>query len=77
MTFEDLNDSIKRVSYDGPWAFMRLLQESQIIPARQSNVFRVTFTSLGRKSTWEITAESANNPFRDPIISSYRAPESL
>lgn len=77
MVFEDLNDSIKRVSFDGPWAFLRLLQESEINPTRQSNVYRVTFSSLGRKSTWEVTAQSANNPFRDQVIAQYRAPESL
>ena len=36
MTFEDLNDSIKRVTYDGPWALLRLLDESTISQTRRS-----------------------------------------
>lgn len=77
MMFEDLNDSIKRVSFDGPWAFMRLLQESEVSPTRRSNVYQITFQTLGRKSTWEVTAKSANNPFRDQVIDNYRCPEAL
>ncbi|MCG8671489.1 MAG: type VI secretion system membrane subunit TssM [Pseudomonadales bacterium] len=77
MSFEDLNDSMKRVNYDGPWAFFRLLQESQISPTRRSNVYHVTFSTLGRKSTWEVTAKSSNNPFKSNAISQYRCPETL
>ncbi|MCG8317133.1 MAG: type VI secretion system membrane subunit TssM [Pseudomonadales bacterium] len=75
--FEDLNDSIKRVNYDGPWAFFRLLQESRVDTTRRSNVYRVTFSTLGRNSTWEVTAKSSINPFKSNAISQYRCPETL
>ena len=77
MSFEDLNDSIKRVNYDGPWAFFRLLQESNVEATRRSNVYRVTFSTLGRKATWEVTAKSSTNPFKSNAISRYRCPETL
>ncbi|OUS04758.1 hypothetical protein A9Q81_05660 [Gammaproteobacteria bacterium 42_54_T18] len=77
MTFEDLNDSIKRVTYDGPWALLRLLDESTISQTRRSNVYHVTFSTLGRKATWQVTARSVNNPFQSQSISRYRCPEAL
>ena len=77
MSFEDLNDSIKRVSYDGPWAFFRLLQDSSVQPTRRSNVYHVTFSTLGREATWEVTAKSSTNPFKSNAISRYRCPENL
>ncbi|PIE41149.1 MAG: type VI secretion system membrane subunit TssM [Gammaproteobacteria bacterium] len=77
MSFEDLNDSIKRVNYDGPWAFFRLLQDSPVSATRRSNVYRITFSTLGRKSVWEVTAKSSNNPFKTNAIAQYRCPETL
>jgi len=77
MTFEDLNDSIKRATFDGPWAFFRLLDESTVSQTRRSNVYHVTFSILGRKSTWQVTAKSVNNPFQSKAISRYRCPEGL
>jgi len=77
MIFEDLNDSIKRVTYDGPWAFFRLLDESSVAQTRRSNVYHVTFSTLGRKAIWQITAKSVNNPFQSKAISRYRCPETL
>ncbi|OUS30179.1 hypothetical protein A9Q99_06785 [Gammaproteobacteria bacterium 45_16_T64] len=77
MIFEDLNDSIKRVTYDGPWAFFRLMDESTVSQTRRSNVYHVTFATLGRNATWQVTAKSINNPFQSKAISRYRCPEAL
>lgn len=77
MIFEDLNDSIKRVTYDGPWALFRLLDESTVSQTRRSNVYHVTFSTLGRKATWQVNAKSINNPFQSKAISRYRCPENL
>ncbi len=78
MVFEDLNNAIKRVNYEGPWAFFRLLSDpgTKISQSRRSSHY-VTFQTLGRKATWIVIPESSINPFGDDALYTYRCPESL
>lgn len=84
--FEDLNDSSFDQSYTGPWAWFRLMDDSDIKQTSQSNVYLITFsvggnrndnTSSARKITYEGKATSIHNPFRNELLSSFRCPESI
>lgn len=74
--FEDDSGARLATTFDGPWAWFRLLDKAQV-EARSRDVALVTFQERGRKSTWELHAETVSNPFIDNRIGQFRCPSSL
>lgn len=88
--FEDLNEEEHSASFEGPWAWFRLLSQSTLVKTEKSNVYLVTYgiTSHAKRSdsssastkheiTYKIKAKSVNNPFNNNLLSSFRCPENI
>jgi len=61
----------------GPWAWFRVLDDSNISPAERPEHFNVTFSLGGRSATYELVARSAFNPFQSTALTRFACPESL
>lgn len=68
---------VSSVSHIGPWAFFRLLDQSQVSGGGLSDRFTVTFNVGGRTATFELRANSVMNPFTLPELRQFRCPGSL
>ena len=89
--FEDLNEELHSVAYDGPWALFKLKDRSNLQKTRKSNVYLATYTvneeipqGAGlkpkikqHKAIYEIKAKSVNNPFGKNLLGSFRCPETI
>lgn len=65
------------IKKDGPWAWFRLLDEAQVTRSSLSDRFNVTFQVGGRSATFELRANSVNNPFSLASLERFRCPASL
>ena len=85
MTFEDLNGTEYDRSFQGPWAWFRMLDSSFVEKTSQSTTFLVTFTAGdergtqrdAHKITYEVKTKSADSPFRRDLLTSFSIPESI
>lgn len=93
MIFEDLDEVQHSRSFDGPWAWFKLLNQSKISKTKKSNVYLITYNvSAAKKSTselsplrnsveheitYQIKAKSVNNPLKNNLLSSFRLPENI
>jgi type VI secretion system protein ImpL len=83
LLFEDLKEASFDKIYTGPWVLFHMLDDAIIKPTGQSNTYSITFSVTGstpkdvHKILYEGRANSANNPFRSDLLSSFRCPESL
>ena len=81
--FEDLNGSVYDRAYTGPWAWFRLMDNSDIKATTQSNVYLITFSTgsgggaTPRKIVYEGKATSIHNPFKNDLLGAFRCPESI
>jgi len=81
--FQDLNDRLIDTTYTGPWAWFRLMDNSDIEKTNSSNVYRLTFkvSDGGGNQLHDIEylakAKSINNPLRRDWLSSFRCPNTL
>lgn len=81
--FEDLSYDSSSTTYEGPWAWFRLLDASSLRRTQGSNVYRVSFAVKphGRieahKAEFDIKAKSVDNPFSSNLLSAFRCPEAL
>ena len=87
IVFEDLSENLHEKTYEGPWAWFRLQQESKLIKTKQANVFLVNYSVkdwaenktaiIKRNIQYLIKAKSVNNPFSENLLGSFRCPENL
>ncbi len=91
--FEDLNEKQHTKTFDGPWAWFKLLDRSILSKTEKSNVYLITYDILADKPdageapspelpvkheiTYEIKAKSINNPLENDLLSSFRLPENI
>ncbi len=61
----------------GPWAWFRLLDGSQMRATNISERYEVTFEIDGYYSTYDLTARSAFNPFSLSQLRNFRCPEKI
>jgi type VI secretion system protein ImpL len=62
---------------DGPWALLRLFDTAQLVPSGQPDQLRATFAGGGGTATFEVRANSVNNPFTLTALHSFRCPPRL
>ena len=74
--FEDLGGVQLSKTKEGPWAWFKLLDEAEISVQSEDRAL-VTFTFSGRKSSWEIRADSVVNPFVKVQLDRFRCPQAL
>lgn len=75
--FDGFGKARKVRDYEGPWAWFRLLQKSNVVKTKTSNVYSVTYRLGNQKAHFQIKAKSVNNPFKSRVISNFRCPETL
>jgi len=88
--FEDLDEVQHSTTFEGPWAWFRLLSQSTLVKTEKSNVYLVTYsmtntvkqtdapgTRVKHQITYQIKAKSVNNPFNNNLLSSFRCPETI
>ena len=61
----------------GPWSFFRLLDEAGMSPSTTPEKFQTRFELDDRWAEYEISANSAFNPFNLPELRSFRCPDQL
>jgi type VI secretion system protein ImpL len=74
--FEDGSGMRLSSSREGPWAWFRILDNADL-NATAADRLVATFKSAGRKSSWEIRADSVVNPFMMEQLEQFRCPGSL
>lgn len=87
--FESLNEQQFSKTYEGPWAWFRLLDNSSLRKTSNSSIYQVTFgiddglvstnatSSPTHSITYEIKVKSVNNPFNRNLLGSFRCPERI
>ena len=65
------------VEKDGPWALLRLLDTAKISPSPQPDKFRIVFNGGGGAASFELNANSVNNPFTLAALRNFRCPTKL
>jgi type VI secretion system protein ImpL len=91
--FEDLNNQQHSKTFEGPWAWFRLLDQSELSKTTSSNVYLVSYvisdarrgqselspmrTLNEHKITYQIKTKSIHNPLQNNLLSSFRCPERI
>ncbi|MEO1082177.1 MAG: type VI secretion system membrane subunit TssM [Pseudomonadota bacterium] len=63
-------------SFEGSWAWFRLLDASDVV-SRTGDIAVASFEHRGRQSSWELHAQSVSNPFLAEQLASFRCRERL
>ena len=61
----------------GPWAWFKVLDQSNIVSTSRPERYQVTFDIGGRKARYELFASSTKNPFRLKELTQFRCVEKL
>ena len=64
-------------SHDGVWAWLKILNESNLTATNDIKQFNLTFSLDGNSIKYKLTATEAINPFIPNIINSFRCPDEL
>lgn len=65
------------MTVEGPWAWFRLLERSDLTPAGSPERFNLRLRVDGLSVSYELRASSAFNPFRARVLSGFSLPERL
>ena len=77
VVFEDLNETVNRLEFEGDWAWFRLLDASELVSTADPREFKLTFNERGRKANFRLIAGSSVNPFDQSLLRNYRLKRSL
>jgi len=81
VVFEDLEGNNHEKSFEGPWAWLRLQDQSKVSKTKQSNIYLVEYRVDGSGSQHSmqflIKAKSINNPFSQNVLGSFKCPENI
>lgn len=76
LIFERIGAGEFSIVKDGPWAWFKMLDDSNL-GRRRSDQALVTFSTAGLKARYKILASSVNNPFTNSELSKFRCPNQL
>ena len=65
------------ITLDGPWAWFRLLQQSELSNAGSPDRFTLRLRVEGASISYELRANSAFNPFNNRLVAGFSLPERL
>ncbi len=65
------------ITLDGPWAWFRLLEQSQLTPSESPDRFNLRLRVGDAGISYELRASSAFNPFKSPAVSGFTLPVRL
>ena len=77
LEFRDRQGATAMDRLEGPWAWFRLLDRSNLRATGTAEQFEVTFSQGGRNVVYQLTARSAFNPFALPQLQRFQCPPSL
>ena len=89
IVFEDLNEQQHSETFEGPWAWFRLLAQSKLTKTSESSTYLVTYAisnnsdderqsfDARHKISYKIKAKSVNNPFEKQLLSLFKCPERI
>jgi type VI secretion system protein ImpL len=78
LTFVPVNGGSPQIrSREGPWGWFRLLQEAQLLPVGRPDLYHVTFAAGPHAVTFELQADSVDNPFDLGLFQRFRCPSGL
>lgn len=83
VVFEDLDGGLHQKSFEGPWSWFHLQDQSAIYKTKKSNVFRVVFNAPDsnggspHKIEYLVQAKSVNNPFSSNLLGAFKCPSSI
>ncbi len=85
--FEDLNGDHNEKSFEGPWAWFHMQDESKLTPTKKANVYLIKYSvfeqpengskKIEHNMEYLIKAKSINNPFNNNLLGSFNCPESI
>jgi type VI secretion system protein ImpL len=64
LVFTDSSGGGPSLTEEGPWAWFRVLDRSQLRATNQQELFRLTFSLAGMSAQFELRAISVRNPFK-------------
>jgi type VI secretion system protein ImpL len=64
-------------SKEGPWGWFRLLQEARLAPQGRPDLYAVTFAAGAHAASFELQADSVDNPFDLGLFQRFRCPGGL
>nr|WP_167375446.1 type VI secretion system membrane subunit TssM [Pseudomonas agarici] len=65
------------ITLDGPWAWFRLLEQSDLVAGQSPDRFNLRLRVDGASISYELRANSAFNPFKSRVLSGFSLPERL
>lgn len=65
------------ITLDGPWAWFRLLEQSDLVSAGSPDRFNLRLRVDSASISYELRANSAFNPFKSRVLSGFSLPERL
>ena len=89
IVFEDLNEQQHSETFEGPWAWFRLLAKSKLTKTNESSTYLVTYAisnktdderqsfSSKHQISYKIKAKSINNPFEKQLLNLFKCPERI
>ncbi|WP_347330422.1 type VI secretion system membrane subunit TssM [Marinimicrobium locisalis] len=81
LQFEGLNGGRRHRTYEGPWAWLRALDEADVDKTPRADVYHLTFVvaSADRRDemVYEVKTRSVDNLFNNNPLRQYRCPEVL
>jgi len=77
VTMTDTNGTTSSIQASGPWAWFRLFDQLKLQTTGLADKFVLPIDIRGRKATFELGADSINNPFELPELSAFRCQPGL
>ncbi len=77
VTMTDINGNTNSIQATGPWAWFRLFDQVRLQKTALADKFVLPIDIRGRKATFELNADSINNPFELPALAQYRCQPGL
>ncbi len=77
MRFTTLNPQRPTTTMNGFWAWLHLLDQSQLQTTSDPKTFQITFILDGNQAVYQLIADNPVNPYQSQLLASFRCPDSL
>ena len=67
----------ERITAEGPWALLRLLDRARLEPLGAPEQFKASFEAGSQRASFEVTAASVRHPLRLRELAEFRCPQGL
>lgn len=77
LRFTTLSPQHPTITLNGFWAWLHLLDQSQLQATNDPKTFQVTFILDGNQAVYQLVADNPVNPYQSQLLASFRCPDSL